>query len=103
MWWNYRKPKPLKKGAYTFAVGNHVPVLPCFITMEDSDVLGDDGFYVQAYTIHIASPIYPDPDKSRAENVAAMRDKNYEIWKEIYETTYGEPLVYECGNRMTSA
>jgi lipopolysaccharide biosynthesis glycosyltransferase len=103
MWWNYRKPKPLKKGAYTFAVGNHVPVLPCFITMEDSDVLGDDGFYVQAYTIHIAPPIYPDPDKSRAENVVAMRDKNYEIWKEIYETTYGEPLVYECENRMTSA
>ena len=47
MWWNYRKPKPLKKGAYTFAAKNHVPVLPCFITMEDSDILGDDGFYVQ--------------------------------------------------------
>ena len=52
MWWNYRKPKPLKKGAYTFAAKNHVPVLPCFITMEDSDILGDDGFYVQEYTIH---------------------------------------------------
>ena len=42
MWWNYRKPKPLKKGAYTFAAKNHVPVLPCFITMEDSDILGDE-------------------------------------------------------------
>jgi lipopolysaccharide biosynthesis glycosyltransferase len=103
MWWNYRKPKPLKKGAYTFAVRNHVPVLPCFITMEDSDILGDDGFYVQEYTIHIAPPIYPDPDKSRAENIAIMKDKNYQIWKEIYETTYGEPLVYDCEDRMTSA
>ena len=44
MWWNYRKPKPLKKGAYTFATKNDVPVLPCFITMEDSDILGEDGF-----------------------------------------------------------
>ena len=47
MWWNYRKPKPLKKGAFTFAVTSNVPVLPCFITMEDSDILGDDGFYVR--------------------------------------------------------
>jgi len=43
MWWNYRKPKPLKPGAYTFAAKNHVPVLPCFITMKDSDIMGEDG------------------------------------------------------------
>ena len=103
MWWNYRKPKPLKKGAYTFAAQNHVPVLPCFITMQDSDILGDDGFYIQEYTIHIAPAIYPDPDKNRAENIEAMRQKNYEVWKEIYEKTYGEPLVYECDDMSTIA
>ena len=103
MWWNYRKPKPLKKGAYTFAAQNHVPVLPCFITMEDSDILGDDGFYIQEYTIHIAPAIYPDPNKNRAENIEAMRQKNYEVWKEIYEKTYGEPLVYECDDMSTIA
>lgn len=100
MWWNYRKPKPLKKGAYTFAVRNNVPVLPCFITMEDSDILGDDGFYVQEYTIHVAEPIYPDERKSRAENIEAMRTKNYEVWKQIYEETYGEKLVYSCQQEM---
>lgn len=31
MWWNYRNPKPLKKGAFTFAAGSNVPVVPCFI------------------------------------------------------------------------
>ena len=102
MWWNYRKPKPLKKGAFTFAVRNQVPVLPCFITMEDSDVLDEDGFYVQAYTINIAPAIYPDPNKSRAENITNMRDKNFEVWKNIYEETYGEPLVY-CNDQSTSA
>ena len=45
MWWNYRKPKPLKTGAFTFAAKNKAPVLPCFITMKDSDVMGEDGFY----------------------------------------------------------
>ncbi len=96
MWWNYRKPKPLKKGAFTFAARNHVPVLPCFITMQDSDVLGEDGFYVQEYTVHVSEPIYPDSTKSNAENVEAMRQKNYELWKQIYEETYQESLVYSC-------
>ncbi len=96
MWWNYRKPKPLKKGAFTFAAQNRVPVLPCFITMEDSDILGTDGFYVQEYTIHVSEPIYPDPAKSKGENAEMMRQKNFEVWKQIYEQTYGQPLEYSC-------
>ena len=96
MWWNYKKPKPLKKGGYMFAVKNNVPVLPCFITMEDSDVLDDDGFFVQEYVIHIAEPIYPDASKSRNENIKYMMEKNFEVWKEIYESTYNVPLEYTC-------
>lgn len=94
MWWNYRKPKPLQKGAFTFAARNNVPVLPCFITMEDSEYLDDDGFPVQEYTIHVGEPIQPNPLISRAENVAMMRARNYEVWKKIYEETYGVPLEY---------
>lgn len=103
MWWNYRKPKPLKKGAFTFAAKNNVPVLPCFITMEDSDILGKDGFYVQEYTIHIAPAIYPDPEKSRAANVDRMKEENFEVWKQIYETSYEEPLVYDSDDIPTIA
>ena len=94
MWWNYRKPKPLKNGAYSFAVRNNVPVLPCFITMQDSDIMGEDGFLVQEYTIHIGKPIYPDENLSYRERVNDMRDRNYAIWKEIYEREYHMPLVY---------
>ena len=95
MWWNYRKPKPLKNGAYSFAVRNNVPVLPCFITMRDSDIMGDDGFYVQEYTIHVGEPIYPDPKLSYRDSVKDMLDKNYALWKEIYEREYHMPLVYD--------
>ena len=98
MWWNYRKPKPLKKGAFTFAARSNVPVLPCFITMEDSDIMGEDGFYVQEYTIHIGKPIYPDANKNRAQNVEMMRKKNFEVWKDIYEKTYNASLTYSCGD-----
>ena len=98
MWWNYRKPKPLKKGAYIFASRNKVPVLPCFITMKDTDIIGDDGFFVQEYTIHIGEPIMPDESKSFGENVDYLMNENFEIWKRIYETEYQIPLSYitEC-------
>lgn len=94
MWWNYRKPKPLKKGAYIFAAKNNVPVLPCFITMKDSDVLGDDGFPVQEYTIHVAKPIYPDQSLRYGEKVEKLAEQNYAVWKDIYETEYQIPLTY---------
>ena len=94
LWWNYRKPKPLKKGAFNFASKNNVPVLPCFITMKDSDILGPDGFYVQEYTIHIGKPIYPEKGKTIAQNVQTMLNKNFEVWKNIYEKAYQMPLTY---------
>lgn len=111
MWWNYRKPRPLKPGAYKFAVKNNVPVLPCFITMKDSDILGEDlrceikdfevdenfvpnGYYVQEYTIHVGKPIYPDVNRSARENMEYMANENFRIWKEIYEKEYGMPLIY---------
>ena len=94
MWWNYRKPKPLKNGAFNFAARNNVPVIPIFITMEDSDIIGEDGFPVQEYTVNIGEPIYPNESSSEKDNVNEMRDKNYEIWKEIYEDFYDMPLEY---------
>ncbi len=111
MWWNYRKPRPLKIGAFKFAVRNNVPVLPCFITMKDSDILGEDlrraitdfdvsenfipdGFYVQEYTIHIGAPIYAKAELTARENMEYMAQRNFEVWKEIYEKEYDMPLKY---------
>ncbi len=94
MWWNYRKPKPLKPGAYMFAAKNNVPVLPCFITMKDSDIMGEDGFFVQEYTIHVTAPIYPREDLSYRENMQWMQEQNAAVWKQIYESEYQIPLEY---------
>lgn len=94
MWWNYRKPKPLKSGAYMFAAKNNVPVLPCFITMQDSDIIGEDGFAIQEYTIHVGAPIYPKKENTYRQNIEYMMAENEQIWKHIYETTYQIPLSY---------
>lgn len=95
MWWNYRKPKPLKNGAFHFAARSNVPVIPIFITMEDSEIIGEDGFPIQEYTVNIGKPIYPDEKLNERANTEIMRDKNFDIWKNIYEDFYKTPLEYD--------
>jgi 1-acyl-sn-glycerol-3-phosphate acyltransferase len=102
MWWNYRKPRPLKNGAFQFSMMSKVPVLPCFITMKDSDILGPDGFYVQEYTIHIGTPIYPDDHLSSRQNVEAVKEENFRQWQDIYEKAYGIPLTYRTNEKGQS-
>lgn len=94
LWWNYRKPKPLKNGAFKFAAKNNVPVIPFFITMEDSDRIGEDGFPIQEYTVFINEPIYPQAGLHERAQVDVMREKNYELNKKTYEEFYGIPLAY---------
>ena len=100
MWWNYRKPKPLKNGAFKLATRNNVPILPIFITMEDSDIIGEDGFPVQEYIINIEKPIYPNKSLSEKENTEIMKERNYQIWKKVYEDFYKVPLEYTCDKEV---
>lgn len=94
MWWNYRKPKPLKIGAYKLAAKNNVPIIPIFITMEDSKIKGEDGYPIQEYTVNIEKPIYPDENLSIKENTEKMKEENFQVWKKIYEDFYKIPLEY---------
>ena len=94
MWWNYRKPKPTKPGAYRFAARCRVPVVPCFITMRDSAKIGADGFPRQEYTIHIGKAIYPEEGIPISEAADRLREENNRVWREIYEREYGIELKY---------
>lgn len=106
MWWNYRKPRPLKPGAFHLAAGAGVPVLPFFLSMEDTDCIGEDGFPIQAYTVHILPAIEPDPALTVRENAELMCNYNYDVWKKTYEDFYEIPLTYgadNCNNRNKEA
>lgn len=94
MWWNYRKPRPMQDGAFSLAVRNNAPVVPIFITMQDSEALDGDGFFVQEYTLNILPAIYPDKNLTRAEAKEKMKKENYEAWVRVYEDFYGKPLTY---------
>lgn len=94
MWWNYRKPRPMQDGAFALAVRNKTPIVPIFITMEDSDTIDGDGFPVQEFTLHILPAIYPDPSLSPSDAKTKMKQENYESWVGVYEDFYGKPLKY---------
>ena len=102
MWWNYRKPKPLKNGAFKLATKNNVPVIPIFITMEDSNIMGEDGFPIQEYTINIGEPIYSNEKLSDRENTETMKEENFKVWKEVYEEFYKIPLEYTTKKEKVS-
>ena len=94
MWFNYRKPRPLKTGAFRFAARYNVPVIPVFIGMKDSDELDDNGFKVQELYVFYLPAIYPDPALTESENARIMADKNYALWVGAYEDFYKEKLSY---------
>lgn len=94
MWWNYKKPRPFKDGVFKFAFKFNTPIIPCFITMEDSDVFDADGLPVQAYTVHIMPPIYPNIEQPAKENIQQMKELNFNLCKEVYEKVYNEKLTY---------
>ncbi|MBO4356186.1 MAG: 1-acyl-sn-glycerol-3-phosphate acyltransferase [Clostridia bacterium] len=96
MWWNYRKPKPTKSGAFRFAAMYNFPILPTFITMRKTDRLNAEGDAIQAYTLHILKPIYPKVELNLKENIAYLQSAHDEAWKKVYEDTYGVPLKYTC-------
>ena len=89
---------PFKDGAFRFACKNNRPIIPCFITMEDSkEHIDGDGYPVQEYTIHIMKPIYKDETLPFKEAVQKMKNQNFEMCKEVYERVYNTKLTYDDG------
>ena len=95
MWWNYRKPRPLKAGAFRYASKTNVHIVPCFITMSDSTNYDKDGFKIQEYTVNFLKPIFPDTSLNLKDSSEKLSIQNYQMWKEVYEETYKIPLTYE--------
>ena len=92
MWFNYKKPRDLREGAYHFAAEARVPIIPTFVTMENLNEVEENGFYRQKHTLHIMPPIYPDPELSVRENREIMRAKDAELKIACYESVYGIEL-----------
>ncbi len=99
MWFNYRKPRPPKRGAYYYAAVNKVPVISCFVEIQVLPELETEQFYKTQYVMHVLPPIYPDPEKSDRENSKIMMETDYRQKVEAYEQAYGEKLSYDFENK----
>ena len=95
MWFNYRKPRPQKRGAFLFAAEYNVPVVPTFVEMQDLEREVAPGFRDVRTVLHILPPIYPDPSLSARENSFAMCKADYASKVACYEQCYHRPLTYD--------
>lgn len=95
MWFNYRKPRPLKRGAYYYAARFGVPVISCFVEIVEIKEKETDEFNKVRYIVHILEPIFPDPQKSVRENSMEMMNRDYEQKRQAYEKAYGRKLTYD--------
>lgn len=95
MWFNYRKPRPLKPGAYYFAVKNNVPIISCFTEIIDEEEQDNKEFKKVKYVLHVLKPIYPDKTKSLKESAREMMNIDFEQKKEAYEKAYNKKLTYD--------
>lgn len=95
MWWNYKKPRPFKIGAFKMAKKANVPILPLFISMKDDpNKVDNEGFPLQRHTLHVLNPIYPDINVNAKLDAENMMEKAYNACKEKYEEVYNCKLTY---------
>lgn len=94
MWFNYRKPRPPKNGAYFYAAKLNVPIISCFVEIVDMDEDDTAEFKKVKYILHILDVLYPDQSKTVKENTEALGVTDYTLKKNCYESVYGKELNY---------
>ena len=93
MWYNYKRPRELRDGAYHYAALFGIPVIPTFTEMVTLDGERDaDGFLPIKHILHILPPIYPNTSLSVRENRTRMQTIDYILKKKCYEDAYGVKL-----------
>ena len=98
MWFNYRKPRPPKGGAYFFAVKLNVPIISCFVEIVDTPKDDTPEFRQVKYILHVLDVLLPDAEKTVRENTEILSERDYALKKACYETVYGKKLTYTFEN-----
>lgn len=95
MWFNYRKPRPPKNGAYFYCAKLNVPIISCFVEMIDLNEDDTDEFKKVRYVLHVLDVLYPDENKTPKENTEYLSELDYNLKKECYEKVYNKKLSYD--------
>lgn len=98
MWFNYKKPRPCKRGAYQFASSNNVPIISCFTEIVDLGIKDNEEFNKTKYIVHVLKPIIPNINKTDRQNSIDMANIDYNQKKASYEEAYNKELTYDFVN-----
>lgn len=95
LWFNYRKLRPLKKGAYYYAAKFNQPIISTFTEIQATSKreLFQRDFYKTKKILHILPTIYPNPDLKIRENMQRMAEIDYRQKKAAYEKYYQRKLT----------
>lgn len=95
MWFNYRKPRPLKRGPYYYAARLNAPIISCFVEMQDLKKPDNKQFNQIRCLVHILPIIYPQTRLSDRDNSYYMMQQDYQQKKAAYEAAYQQKLTYD--------
>lgn len=89
MWFNYRKPRPCKRGAYLYAVKFNVPVISLFVEQQVKST------HLHTFRVHVLPVIYPDRQLDERTASLRMQHTDYEQKCAAYVMAYGKKLTYD--------
>ena len=89
MWFNYRKPRPCKRGAYLYAVKFNVPVISLFVEQQVKST------HLHTFRVHVMPVIYPDRQLDERTASLRMQHTDYEQKCAAYVMAYGKKLTYD--------
>lgn len=95
MWFNYRKPRTAKEGAYHFAAKIGCPIASLFVETVNEREKDTDEFYKVRYVVHFLGFVRPDPAKTTRENRREMCERDFQMKKAAYERIYKKSLTYD--------
>ena len=100
MWLHYEKPRPLKRGAFSFAVKENVPVVPVYIIWEPAKGLRKLLGFKKSAVVKVLDPIYTQEGLSSKENTIFMQQKAMQEYIEEYRKYFNiskeeRPCIYD--------
>lgn len=80
LWTNYQKPRPMKDGAFHYAIKHRVPILPVFCTFRK-----DKRGHIRRLRINILPPIWENEALPRRERLLDLKSRAETAWKTCYQ------------------
>lgn len=92
MWFNYKRPRPGKRGAYYYAALFQVPVISCFAELRENMPAYKNPFQNVGCRLHILSPLFPDRQKTLRESSREMLEEDNTQRRILYQSLFGKDV-----------